>query len=80
MKKVGLVTTSQTPRTDVVTTLHKLISGSIEFIEAGALDDLTKQEIQKLTPKNDSDVLVSRVRDGSEVMFGKRHIISRLQR
>lgn len=80
MKKVGLVTTSQTPRTDVVPTLRGLISGSVEFVEAGALDDLTKQEIRRLMPKNDSDVLVSRVRDGSEVMFGKSHIIPRLQR
>ena len=80
MKKVGLVTTSQTPRTDVVPTLRELVSRSVEFVEAGALDDLTMQEILKLTPKNDSDVLVSRVRDGSEVMFGKSHIIPRLQR
>jgi len=80
VRKVGLVTTSQTPRTDVVPSLREMISRSIEFVEVGALDDLAREEILKLTPKSDSDVLVSRVRDGSEVIFGKSHIIPRLQR
>lgn len=57
-----------------------MISRSVEFLEAGALDDLTKQEIMKLTPKDDSDVLVSRDRDGSEILFGKSHIVPRLQK
>jgi len=80
LKKIGLVTTSQTPRTDVVPSLRTIVSRSVEFLETGALDDLTRQEILELAPKDDSDVLVSRVRDGSEVMFGKSHIILRLQR
>lgn len=79
MKKIGLVTISQAPRTDVVPSLQKMISRSIEFVEAGALDGLTKQEILKLTPKDDADVLVSKMRDGSEVVFGKSHIIPRVQ-
>jgi len=57
-----------------------MIGQSVKFVEAGALDDLTRQEILKLAPKSDADVLVSRVRDGSEVIFGKSHIIPRLQR
>jgi protein AroM len=80
LKKIGLATTSQTPRDDVVPSLRKMISRSVEFVQAGALDDLTKQEILRLTPKNDADVLVSRARDGSEIMFGKSHIIPRLQK
>lgn len=80
MKKIGLVTTSQTPRSDVVPSLRKMIGGSVEFVEAGALDDLTKEEILKLTPKSDADLLVSRTRDGSEIIFGKSHIIPRLQK
>lgn len=80
MRKIGLVTTSQTPRSDVVPTLRKMIGGSVEFVEAGALDDLTRQEILKLTPKNDADVLVSRARDGSEILFGKSHIVPGLQK
>jgi len=80
LKKIGLVTTSQTPRSDVVPSLRKMIDGSVEFVEAGALDDLTKEEILKLTPKSDADLLVSRTRDGSEIIFGKSHIIPRLQK
>jgi len=80
VRRVGLVTTSQTPRIDVVPSLRRIVRGSVEFVEAGALDDLTREEILKLAPKNDEDVLVSRIRDGSEVVFGKSHIIPRLQR
>ncbi len=80
MKKIGLAATSQTPRDDVVPSLRKMIGRSVEFVQAGALDDLTKLEILKLTPKNDADVLVSRARDGSEITFGKNHIILRLQK
>ena len=80
MKKVGLVTTSQTPRIDVVPSLRGMISRSVEFVEVGALDDLTREEILKLTPRNDADVLVSRARDGSEIVFGKRYVVPRLQK
>jgi len=80
LKEIGLVTTSQTPRSDVVPSLRKMIGGSVEFVEAGALDDLAKEEILKLTPKSDADLLVSRTRDGSEIIFGKSHIIPRLQK
>lgn len=64
----------------MVPSLRKMIGGSVEFVEAGALDDLTKEEILKLTPKSDADLLVSRTRDGSEIIFGKSHIIPRLQK
>jgi len=80
LKRIGLVTISQSPRVDVVPWLRKIISKDVEFLEAGALDDLTKKEIVELKPTDNHDVLVSRIRDGSEVMFGKARIIPRLQR
>jgi len=57
-----------------------MIGRSIKFLEAGALDELSRQEILDLAPKDDSDVLVSRARDGSEITFGKSHIIPRLRK
>jgi protein AroM len=65
---------------DVVPWLRKIIGKDIEILDAGALDDLTKKEIAELKPRDDHDVSVSRIRDGSEVLFGKSHIITRLQR
>jgi protein AroM len=65
---------------DVVPWLRTIVGKDVEFLEAGALDDLTKKEIAELKPRDDHDVLVSKIRDGSEVMFGKSHIITRLQR
>ena len=80
MKRIGLVTISQAPRVDTVPWLRKIIGKDVEFLEAGALDDLTKKQIVELKPRDNHDVLVSRIRDGSEVMFGKSHILTRLQR
>lgn len=80
MKRIGLVTISQTPRVDIVPWLRKMIGRDVEFLETGALDNLTKKEITALKPKDNHDVLVSRMRDGSEVMFGKSHIIAKLQK
>ena len=65
---------------DVVPCLRKIIGKDVEFLEAGALDGLTRQQITNLKPKNDQDVLVSRIKDGSEAMFGKSHVIPRLQK
>lgn len=56
-----------------------MIGLEVEYLEAGALDDLTREEIQRLSPKDDNDLLVSRTRDSSEVKFGKSRIIPRMQ-
>jgi protein AroM len=57
-----------------------MVGGEVEYVEAGALDDLTRKEIEELSPKDDHDLLVSRIRDGSEITFGKSRIIPRLQK
>lgn len=79
MKKIGTVTTGQSPRTDIVPNLGKIIGDEVIFIETGALDGLSRVEIDKLRPRDDEDVIVSRMRDGSEVTFGKSRILPRMQ-
>ncbi len=77
--RVGVVTIGQSPRLDVIPEIEKLISGDIEIVEKGALDGLIPDEVKKLSPKGDDEVLVTRMRDGTEVTVGRSFILPRLQ-
>lgn len=77
--KVGIVTIGQAPRIDVIPEIEELLSGDIEIVEKGALDGLTLKEVQELSPKEDDEILVTRMRDGTEVMIGRSFILPRLQ-
>jgi len=78
--RVGFVTIGQSPRLDVLKDIEQLLRKNFEISECGALDDLSYQEILDLAPENKDDyILVSRLRDGREVMLSKGKIINRMQ-
>ncbi|WP_449290942.1 AroM family protein [Oscillibacter ruminantium] len=79
MVKVGAVTIGQSPREDVVQDLLPLMGEQVELIQAGALDELTREEVQAFAPGPEDYALISRLRDGSSVMLAERHILSLLQ-
>ncbi|MBC7094445.1 AroM family protein [Thermococcus sp.] len=76
--KVGFITIGQSPRVDVVPEIKPYL-GDVEIIECGALDGLTLEEIKELAPKEGEYVLVSRLRDGTQVRLSKEKIVKRLQ-
>jgi len=76
--KVGFITIGQSPRVDVVPEIKPYL-GDVEIIECGALDGLTLEEIKELAPKEGEYVLVSRLRDGTQVRLSRDKIIKRLQ-
>ena len=49
MKKLGLITIGQSPRTDVLPDIEPIFGREIELHHAGALDGLTKEEIRFLS-------------------------------
>ena len=69
--KIGLLTIGQAPRRDILPELRKYNSKEtvIEFSEAGALDDLSNEEIAQLEPPEGADrnVLITRLRNGESV-------------
>ena len=73
--KVGAITIGQSPRMDVVQELFPLMGEQVELIQAGALDGLTREDIQAFAPGPEDYTLISRLRDGSSVMFAERHIL-----
>ena len=78
-KRVAFVTIGQSPREDVLPEMLAQIGGGIEPAEIGLLDGLSREEIARLTPIGDGYRLVSRLRDGSEVVIAKDWAERRLQ-
>jgi protein AroM len=78
--RVGLVTIGQSPRTDVTPTLKKMLGSEAELIEKGALDNLTREQIEKLAPMATDYILVTRMKDGTYVKVARRHIFPRVQK
>lgn len=77
-RTIALVTIGQSPRADLTEEYARALPG-VQIIEAGALDDLSEAEVLGLAPGRDDEVLVSRLRTGSEVRLARRHLQPRLQ-
>ena len=80
MFKLGAITVGQSPRTDVTDDIMGIFQGKVEILERGALDGLTVEDIDKLAPDAGEYVLVSRMRDGSQVSFSEQKILPRIQK
>jgi protein AroM len=78
-KRVAFVTIGQSPRNDVVPDILAETRVKFEVTERGALDGLDDAAIADLAPRRGEERLVSRLRDGREVLLGKPAIDGRLQ-
>ena len=56
--KIGAITIGQAPRTDVTADILRIFDDSLELVQAGGLDGLTKEEIAEFAPGKDDYVLV----------------------
>ena len=79
MKKIGMITIGQSPRVDIVPEIRDILGEEIEVLEAGALDGLSLEQVRGFYPKKRDYVLCTRMADGSEVVIGKRFILTRMQ-
>ena len=79
MRKLGLITVGQTPRTDVLVDLIPIFGDSVELHQAGALDGLTAEDIAAFDRIEGEALLISKLKDGSSVFFPRRCILPRLQ-
>jgi protein AroM len=70
-KRVAFVTIGQSPRDDLVPEMLERIGPGIEPVEVGALDNLVPGAIARLAPRDGDPTLVSRLRDGTEVVISK---------
>ena len=79
MKKIGLITIGQSPRSDIIPDMKMILGHDYEILEAGALDDHTLKEVQQLEIGPDDPILVTRMRDGTEVKITKEFIVPLIQ-
>lgn len=79
--KVGFITIGQSPRLDVMKDLNPILEAKgISYVECGALDGLTREQIDSLAPESDQDyILVTRLKDGTEVKLSRSKILSLMQ-
>lgn len=80
LTRITFVTLGQTPRTDLVPEIVRALPRPVEVRELGALDGLDDDAIGALGAGPDDQALVSRLRDGTQVVLGKRWVSERLQR
>ena len=62
MKKIGLITLGQSPRTDILSEMTRILGSGYEMVEAGALDGHTLKEIKKLEIGPEGTLLMTRMR------------------
>jgi protein AroM len=76
--RIAFVTIGQSPRSDVVPDILAETRTPFEVSERGALDGLDDAAIADLAPRVGEERLVSRLRDGREVLLGKPAMDRRL--
>jgi len=80
VKRVGAITIGQTPRDDIAAELGAVLGDDVRIVQAGALDGLSRSDIDALAPApDDDDALITHLRDGTNVLVAKRRIVPRLQ-
>lgn len=71
-RTLGTLTIGQAPRTDVAPVLEAALGKDVPCIHAGVLDGLTRTEIEaRFGARQNSELLVSRLLDGSSVVVDK---------
>ncbi|MDQ7841075.1 MAG: AroM family protein [bacterium] len=76
---VAAVTIGQSPRPDIFDEIMPLLGAGVRVIEAGALDGLSDDEIAAHRPAPYDHTLVTRLRDGREVLVSRQRILPRVQ-
>jgi protein AroM len=80
MTALGILTIGQAPRPDRLAHDVAAAAGTdVRAVERGALDGLDAAAVRALAPREQDDVLVTMLRDGTSVQVGKAAILDRLQ-
>lgn len=77
--RVGMITIGQSPRVDVTPDFEQVWGNCADIVQKGALDGLTLKEIDAMKPEEGDYVLVTRLKDKSQVMIGRKYILSKIQ-
>lgn len=79
-RKLGVITIGQSPRIDLTHDIKDILNKDMDIIEVGVLDKYTYEEVlEKFRPDDNEGILVSRMRDGTQVLLGEEKVIDKLQ-
>jgi protein AroM len=81
-KRALFITIGQAPRPDILDEMRPWWDSGgagLEVVERGALDGLSRSEVERLGPRADDTPLVSRLHDGTEVTLGSGWVHYRVQ-
>lgn len=78
--KIGFITIGQSPRKDMTDDIFPLLSSEFEVSEIGALDGYSIESVKEnFGPKEGDNILLTKMRDGRQVLIGERYIFPMLQ-
>jgi protein AroM len=77
---VGVITIGQSPRVDLTEDIKDILDENFNIVEKGALDDFYIDYVREnLYPEEGHTVLVSRMRNGEQVILSEEKIIPLIQ-
>ena len=79
MNVVGMVTIGQAPRDDVVPAMRNFLPETLQIVQRGALDGLSKPEIAAYTVDEGETGIITRLTDGSSVLLSHQKILPAMQ-
>ncbi len=74
-----MLTIGQTPRDDLIPGFMNILGPGYKILEAGALDGHTMEQVNEIDLNPEDYILVTRMRDGSEVKVTKKYVIPLMQ-
>ena len=79
MQRIGMLTIGQSPREDILEGMRPYLTHAVEIVQRGALDDLDDATLAALRPEPGGSVLVTRLRDGTEVQVSHEKLVPLLR-
>ena len=80
VRKIGMVTIGQSPRNDVLSVMGPHLPRGVRVLQRGALDDFDGATVKELEPVAGQTLLVTVMRDGTEVRVAREKIAPLMQK
>lgn len=78
-RTIGMATIGQAPRDDVVPAMRQYLPTDLRIAQRGALDGLSRAEIDRLAPRPGEVGIVTKLLDGSSVLLSHELILPLMQ-
>jgi len=77
--KVGMISIGQSPRPDILSIFQDDWGDRADIVEIGALDGVSHEDVEQMSPQEGDEVLVVKMADGQQHIVGRRYLIPRIE-